>query len=128
MGGTLFQMVLDYQLPLFPSHEYEIMVPSAAALVRRCHLVWRRARQSHPWANKKWSTAPDYQVSQKVWLSTADLPLRTKCRKLAPHFFGPFPVAKVMKAVVVRLQLPRPLHIHPHSMFPRLNRPFAVVT
>lgn len=38
MGLTPFQTVYGYQPPLFSSQEAEVMVPSATALVRRCHL------------------------------------------------------------------------------------------
>lgn len=43
-GMTPFHTVLDYQPPLFPSLESEVVVPSAAALVHRCHLAWQQAR------------------------------------------------------------------------------------
>lgn len=37
-----------------------------------------------------------------MWLSTSDLPLKTECKKLAPHFIGPFPISKVINPVAVQ--------------------------
>lgn len=57
-GLTPFQTSYGYQPLLFSSQEAEVMVPSTAALVQRCHLSWRRARQTlqnssyEKWANK----------------------------------------------------------------------------
>lgn len=120
-GLTPFQTVYGYQPPLFSSQESEITVPSAFALVRRCHLAWRRARQAllhssanyKKWADKHRSPAPQYRMGQRVWLASKDLPLQLENRTLAPRFVGPFPITKVVNPVAVRLRLPRPLRIHP---------------
>lgn len=99
-----FQTVYNYQPLFFPSLESEVMVSSAAAQVQQCHLAWRRARLAllktvsghEKWVNKHRSPALLYTVSQEVWLSTSDLPLRVECRKLAPRFVGSFPITKVI--------------------------------
>ncbi|KAK2898058.1 hypothetical protein Q8A73_014438 [Channa argus] len=108
-GMTPFQVVFGYQQPLFPALESDATVPSASALVRRCHLAWRRARQIllrsiqayTTTANRHRSTPPCYKPGQRVWLSTTDLPLKVECKKLAPRFIGPFPIAKVINPVAV---------------------------
>lgn len=50
---------------------------------------------------------------QKVWLSTAHLPLREGTRKLAEKWIGPYPVVSLVGKQAYRLSLPASLRLHP---------------
>jgi hypothetical protein len=47
-----------------------------------------------------------YQVGEKVWLEGTNLHLSHPTAKLAPKWYGPFPVTKTISLVVYQIKLP----------------------
>ncbi|XP_054865645.1 uncharacterized protein LOC129348709 [Amphiprion ocellaris] len=119
-GLSPFQCSLGYQLPLFPSQESEINIPSVHSLVRRMQRTWRQARLALLWATRRMAAQANchqgpalaYRPGQKVWLQVKDIPLHVESRKLAPRFIGPFEVDHVVNPCLVRLRLPSTMKTH----------------
>ena len=55
----------------------------------------------------------EFAVGQRVWLSTAHLPLREGTRKLAERWVGPYPILERVTREAWRLELPEVLRLHP---------------
>uniref|UniRef100_A0A8C2WB23 Gypsy retrotransposon integrase-like protein 1 n=1 Tax=Cyclopterus lumpus TaxID=8103 RepID=A0A8C2WB23_CYCLU len=120
-GLSPFEASLGYQPPLFPAQQSEVAVPSVQTHLNRCRRIWevtraallRAAERGSRGANRRRNPAPAYQLGQKVWLSSKDLPLQSTAKKLDPRFVGPFEITRVLSPAAVRLRLPTSMRIHP---------------
>uniref|UniRef100_A0A3P9MI90 Integrase catalytic domain-containing protein n=1 Tax=Oryzias latipes TaxID=8090 RepID=A0A3P9MI90_ORYLA len=120
-GYSPFQAAYGYQPPLFPHQEQVASSSGPAAFVRRCRRTWSKYRlellrnqeRLTVVANRRRSAAPAYKVGDKVWLSSADVPLKGGTKKLLPRYIGPYSITQIINPVAVRLELPRSLRIHP---------------
>ncbi len=57
--------------------------------------------------------AVEHAVGDKVWLSSAHLPLKSGTRKLSSRWAGPFPVLERIGQAAYRLELPLSWRMHP---------------
>ncbi|KAL0167357.1 hypothetical protein M9458_039201, partial [Cirrhinus mrigala] len=138
-GLTPFQCILGFQPPLFPWSGEPSDVPSVDYWFRESERVWDKAhqhlqravRRQTTTADQRRSSAPEYQVGQKVWLSTRDIRLRLPCKKLSPRFVGPFTVVEQINPVTYKLQLPAQYRIHPTfhvSLLKPFHEPLSIST
>ncbi|KAK3531230.1 hypothetical protein QTP70_015224 [Hemibagrus guttatus] len=115
------QCVLGYQPPLFPWSGEPSDVPAVEEWSHLSQEVWERAhvclqravRRQSIQANRRRRPHPPYRVGQRVWLSTRNLKLKLRCRKLSPKFIGPFEIVRQVNPVCYRLRLPASYHICP---------------
>ena len=63
--------------------------------------------------DKHCTEASDYNVGDKVWLSTTNLCLTHASKKLSEHWIGPYVITKLVGNNAVELKLPWSMKIHP---------------
>ena len=64
-------------------------------------------------ADKHRSKAPDYEIGDKVWLSTENLKLTRASKKLTERWLGPYDITKRIRDNAIELWLPKSIKIHP---------------
>ncbi|KAK3565619.1 hypothetical protein QTP86_012942 [Hemibagrus guttatus] len=105
----LFQCILGYQSPLFPWSAEPSNVPTVDHWFRESERVWesahvhlqRAVRCRKVQADVRRCDAPLYHTGDKVWLSTRDIRLRLPCKKLSPHYIGPFTILRQINDVTL---------------------------
>ena len=63
--------------------------------------------------DKHHSAAPDYTISQQVWLATKNLRLTCASWKFIERWLGPYTIIGLAGPNAIKLKLPRSLQIHP---------------
>ena len=64
-------------------------------------------------ADRHRSQAPNYEIGDKVWLSTENLKLTRASKKLTKQWLGPYDITKRIGDNTIELRLPRSMKIHP---------------
>lgn len=109
-GLSPFEASLGYSPPLLYFQSKKL----TSVHLRRWRKVWRQTKaallriveQNKRFADQHQSTAPKYQLGNKVCLFTKYIKLKDTPRKIAPRFTGPFSITKIINPSAVRLQLP----------------------
>ncbi len=109
--GCVPAMPLDLALPLQSQSASDIIQHRADVRTRVHSLQDASSRRMAAQADRRRQES-DFAVGQDVWLSTANLPLRTGTRKLAARWTGPYRIAERVTREAWRLQLPASLRIH----------------
>ncbi len=113
-------------MPLQSAHAENVVAARSAVHTQVKELQDAAAKRMERYANKKRREA-DLHPGQRVWLSTANLPLVVGARKLAAKWTGPFTILEAVTREAFRLELPPQMRIHPvfHSsqLKPTLGAP-----
>ncbi|KAL0165965.1 hypothetical protein M9458_037809, partial [Cirrhinus mrigala] len=120
-GLTPFQCVLGFQPPLFPWNGEPSDIPAVHHWFRESERVWdtahhhlqRAVRRTKAVTDRRRIPGPTFTPGQKVWLSTRDIRLHLRSKKLSPRFVGPFTILEQVNPVTYKLQLPPQYRIHP---------------
>ena len=64
------------------------------------------------YADQHRGSAPEYKISDKVWLSTKDIKINRPSRKLAERQLEPFKIIKIVSPNAIKLKLPLSFKIH----------------
>lgn len=97
-------------------HLSPTLTPPMTKLFRRlcdraqAHILQAKwAQKSHHDANHR---DVQFEVGDKVWISSRHLPGQSRCSKLEPRYRGPFPILERIGSVAYRVQLPSSYACH----------------
>lgn len=79
-----------------------------------CQITVNQPLVPGEWEGLGTQTLSMYQSRQKIWLSTRDNRLGKLCKKLSPHFIGPFMIREQVNHDTYQLQLPSQHRINPN--------------
>ena len=93
-----------------------ILTPPMTKVFRRlcdraqAHIL--RAKRAQKFYHDAHHRDVQFEVGNKVWISSRDLPGETRCSKLDPRYRGPFPILERIGSVAYRVQLPSSYSCH----------------
>ena len=120
-GLTPSNCVLGFQPPFLSFDSEPSNVLAVDKWKNRSQQTWEEAhirlqravRHMKTQTDQRRSATPQFQVGQRVWVSTRGLKLKLPSKKLNPRFIGPFKILQQIPPVSYRLELPSQYHIAP---------------
>ena len=117
---SLFELTQSYQ-PKMGFEQRATKTPAAEELTKQMEETLEQAKENIEkakahmkcQADRHRSQAPDYEISDKVWLSTENLKLTHASKKLTERWLSPYDITKCIGDNALELQLPRSMKIHP---------------
>ena len=117
---SLFEVTRSYQ-PKMGFEQKATKAPAAEELTRQMEETLEQTKENIEeaktrikcQADKHRSKAPDYEIGDKVWLSTENLKLTQASKKLTKRWLGPYDITKRIGDNALKLRLPRSMKIHP---------------
>uniref|UniRef100_A0A803K8U7 Integrase catalytic domain-containing protein n=1 Tax=Xenopus tropicalis TaxID=8364 RepID=A0A803K8U7_XENTR len=133
-GESPFYIVYGFHPRGFSFSKQFSAVPAANSMVEHFSKVWQRIQNSlssavstqKRAADRHRKESPEYQVGDKVWLSSKNISLKVPSAKLGPKFIGPFVISDIINPSSVRLVLPPELKIS-NTFHVSLLKPARVV-
>ena len=117
---SLFEVTRSYQ-PKMGFEQRAKKAPAAEELTKQMEETLEQVKENiekakarmKRQADRHRSQAPDYEIGDKVWLSTKNLKLTRASKKLMECWLGPCDITKRIGDNALELRLPRSMKIHP---------------
>ena len=117
---SLFEVTRSYQ-PRMGFEQRTTKAPAAEELTKQMERTLEQTKENiekaktrmKRQADRHRSQAPDYEIGDKVWLSTENLKLTRVSKKLTEQWLGPYDITKRIGDNALELRLLRSMKIHP---------------
>lgn len=128
VNGYAPRTTFDWNTPVTTTVTEKLNREQAIQIVRKFEGVWKKAKEIMQQSQNRMSKATnahrrpiDFDVGDKVWVSTKNWKTERPSRKLDHQMAGPFPII-AREGHSYRLQLPHSMKIHPVFSPDRLRR------
>ena len=116
---SLFEVTRSYQ-PKMGFEQRATKAPAAEELTKQMEETLEQTKENiekakarmKRQADKHRSQAPEYEIGDKVWLSTENLKLTRASEKLTERWLGSYDITKRIGDNTLELRLPRSMKIH----------------